>query len=648
MMLLDPCTSYAQAVVDGLEVAGPWVRAACKRHLRDLQTGAARNLRFHLPAAFKVWAFFEDSLKLSEGQFDGKPFKLEPAQYFILGSIFGWQKLNEAGRWVRRFRRAYIEMGKGNGKSPLVGGIGLYGMIDDREPGAQIYSAGATRDQADILFQDAVKMAQQSPDIWEIITPSGNAAVLMLAAHEPPQNHSFFKPLSREKSRTGSGPRPHMALCDELHEHPDGGILEMLERGFKFREQPIMIMITNSGSDRKSVCWEEHEHAIQVATGQVQDDSLFSYVCALDEGDDPFKDERCWKKANPLLGVILTYEYLRGVVKQAQDLPSKQNNILRLHFCVWTDSATAWLPRAKLEACEDPDMTLDQFAGKRCHAGLDLSATKDLTAKALLFDDGSKDMVDPSDPTRMVRKPCYALFVRAYTPEETLAERAKADKAPYQVWVREGHLVATPGPVIRLDFVAADLVEDALTFDLAGVAYDQHLIRQFQTELDELGASHIPMHDHPQGISRRQGNDLWMPGSVDMFENLVLEQRIRIQVSPVLRSAIAGATFWTSPAGLKRFEKSKATARIDPCVAAAMAIGLATLGVEQSVSVYDRRGETRTGRVAAAEAAIAAGSEIDYNALTDPKHPNHAIMVRRLQRLEEADEDDERGWRRAS
>lgn len=648
-MLTDPCTLYAQSVDAGREVAGPWVRAACKRHLDDLQHGPARGLRWNVDVktgAGRIWQFFEHSLKLSEGQFDGMPFRLHPSQYFILGSIFGWQRKDEAGQWVRRFRRAYIEQAKGQGKSPLVGGIGLYGMLWDWEPGAQIYSAGATRDQADILFQDAVKMAQQSPDCWERITPSGNAAVLMLAAHEPPQNHAFFRPLSREKSRTGSGPRPHMALLDELHEHKDGGILEMLERGFKFRRQPLMVMITNSGSDRKSVCWEEHTHAIQVAAGQVQDDSLFSYVCALDEGDDPFTDESCWKKANPLLGVILTNEYLRGVVKQAQDLPSKQNNILRLHFCVWTDSATAWLPRAKLEACEDASLRLEDFHGRRCHAGLDLSATKDMTAKALCFDDGFKDFPDPErGEGYFKRKPCYALFVTAYTPDETLAERAKADKAPYQVWVREGHLVATPGPVIRLDYVASDLVEDSQTFDLAGVAYDNYLIRNFQRELDELGAVLI-MHDHPQGVARRADTELFMPTSVETFETLVLEGRIRIQVSPVLRSAIAGATFWTSPAGLKRFEKSKATARIDACVAAAMAIGLATLGVEDSVSVYTALGETRDDRRRAHEAAVAASREIDYQALNDVNHANHQVMLARLRRLEEADEEDERGWTR--
>jgi phage terminase large subunit-like protein len=150
----------------------------------------------------------------------------------------------------------------------------------------------------------------------------------------------------------------------------------MLERGFKFRRQPLPAMITNSGSDRNSVCWEEHEHAVRVAAGtrtpdeafayvgESIDDTTFSYVCALDPGDDPLKDPSCWIKANPLLGVILTEEYLAGVVAQARDMPGKLNTILRLHFCVWTDSAEAWIGREALERCS-PTSTRPSTAASR-------------------------------------------------------------------------------------------------------------------------------------------------------------------------------------------------------------------------------------------------------------------------------------------
>lgn len=637
----DPCTAYARAVVAGRIVAGPHVRNACKRHFVDMERAKQPDAPFffdHVKAQH-VYDFFQETLKLSEGQFEGKPFKLHVSQLFILGSIFGWQRFDQQGNQVRRFRRAYIEQAKGNGKSPMVGGVGLYGMMADGEAGAQIYSAGATFDQASILFNDAVKMAQQSEDLWEDITPSGNAKILNLVALDRPWRGSFFRPLSREKSKTGSGPRPHFALCDELHEHPDGGIMEMLERGFKFRRQPLLVMITNSGSDRKSVCWEEHVHAIAVAAGEKEDDSLFAYVCALDEGDDPLTDETCWIKANPLLDVTITMEYLRGVVQQARDLPSKQNNILRLHFCVWTDAVDAWLTRGAWERVEDPTLRLGDMRGRKCWAGIDLANRRDMAVKALMFEDGYKDLPHPEDPARKVRKGRYALFITAYTPGDTLAKRAHEDKAPYELWVRQQYLVATDGPVIRLDIIAHDLVEDSKTYDLQLAAYDRHLFREFEQELAEMGAPELPFQDHPQGVARRQDNDLWMPGSIDAFEDLVIEERIRIHVNPVLRSAVASSTFWKSPAGLRRFDKAKAVSRIDAAVATAMAAGAASLREEGRFSVYDDV-ETDAAPASVTISAYDLQQGIDYKILNDPQHPRHKVMLAMFEQLQELEDMD--------
>jgi phage terminase large subunit-like protein len=546
--------------------------------MRDLQHGHERGLTFDREAADRVFRFFRAVLRLSEGQFEDRPFELHPSQRFILGSIFGWKRADG----TRRFRRAYVEQGKGNGKSPLVGGVGLYGMAADDEPGAQIYAAGSKKDQANILFQDAVKMARKAPSLARLITFAGNDPnVYNLSMLGGKQAGAFFRPVSRETGRKGSGPRPHMALVDELHEHPDRTVMEMLERGFKFRRQPLLFMITNSGTDRNSVCYEEHTHAVAVAHGDKEDDTTFSYVCALDEGDDPLEDPSCWRKVNPLLGTILTEEYLAGVVAQAKAIPGKLNGILRLHFCIWTDAETAWISRQAWDACEDPKLNIDDFSGRRCFAGLDLSATKDLTAKALVFEDGFNNE----------GKPCFAAFAHGYTPNATLAQRALLDKAPYELWARQGFLTDTPGSVVRYDHVAADLVDDQSKFDLAQVAYDRFLIKHFEQALDEMGAT-LPIIEHGQGLSQRQGcppdcnkahkhtpMPLWMPGSITSLEELILERRIRFHVNPALRSAVAAARFFTSPAGLRRFEKNKPGGRIDLAVALAMAVGAATGGV---------------------------------------------------------------------
>ena len=574
----DPTTAYAEAVVAGEIVAGPFVRGACQRHLRDLETGSDRGLVWDAEAADRFFRFCSTVLRLSEGQFDGIPFELEPSQQFICGSLFGWKRADG----FRRFRRAYIEQGKGNGKSPMVGGIGLYGLTADGEAGAQIYAAGATKEQAGILFRDAVKMCDQAPALGpHKIKRSGGPGREYNLAHL--KSGSFFRPVSRETKKTGSGPRPHFALCDEVHEHPDGGVIEILERGFKFRQQPMLIMITNSGSDRKSICWAEREHATKVALGDVEDDTTFAYVCALDDGDDPFRDPSCWIKANPLLGVTITDAYLALQVKQAQDIPAKANGIRRLHFCQWTDAEEGWISRPAWEAIEDKDLDIEDFAGRRCVAGLDLSAKADLTAKALVFEDGfTEASVNEETGEPVAPQPRFVAFVHGYTPKDTMLARAEKDKAPYDLWADAGFITAVPGAKTRLDFVARDLMDDFEQFDLDFVAFDNWLIADFEGVCQDMGAS-FPMLDHPQGWVRRKRTapdgeeiSLWMPGSIDELETLILDKRLRVHVNPALRSAIMSATFDRSPADLRRFVKQKATARIDLAVALAMAVGAAT------------------------------------------------------------------------
>jgi phage terminase large subunit-like protein len=352
-ILADRTKDYAAAVVAGEIIAGPHVRNACRRHLDDLKR--TDGIWFDHDAANRAFGFFENVLKLSEGQFEGQPFNLHPAQAFIIGSLFGWKRADG----TRRFRRAYIEQGKGNGKSPMAGGVGLYGLTADGEAGAQIYAAAAKKDQAAILFQDACKMVRAAPALAKRLQFAGGIGREFNIAYLP--TGSFFRPVSRDTGKTGSGPRPYFVLADEVHELPDRSIIEMLERGFKFRREPLLFMITNSGSNRNSVAWEEHEHAIKVAAGnyeavndpaylgEIVDDTTFAYVCALDPEDDPLSDPSCWIKANPLLGVTITEEYLREVVAQAKAIPGKLNGILRLHFCVWTEAETAWMTRSTLE-----------------------------------------------------------------------------------------------------------------------------------------------------------------------------------------------------------------------------------------------------------------------------------------------------------
>lgn len=584
----DRATDYAKAVLAGDIIAGPHVRNACRRHLDDL---GRDDLTFDIEAAARALRFFETKLRLSEGQFEGKPFRSAPAQDFIIGSIFGWKKPDGA----RRFRRAYIEQGKGNGKSPLAGGIGLYGLVADGEAGAEIYSAGATKEQAGVLFRDAVKMVRQSPDLAKVIRMSGGEGREYNIAYL--KRSSFFRPVSRETKKTGSGPRPHFALVDELHEHADAGILNILERGFKFRRQPLVLMITNSGSDRNSVCWTEHEHAVRVAAGnrdakdgdafylgEILDDSTFSYVCALDPGDDPLEDPACWIKANPLLGVTITEEYLSGVVEQAKAIPPRLNDILRLHFCVWTEAATAWMTRAALEPVL-ADFDIIEHHGKRAWLGCDLSQNKDITAVGYVVRTGEVG----DGPHK--GKPTFDAWIEAWTPADTAKARSLSDRAPYLDWIREGHLNATPGTSISYRHVAQSIAEAAHEFDVQCLAYDRYAFRRgLEPECDDLGLS-MEFVEHPQGgtkkgkpneamkqaadAAEREAEGLWMPMSVRQLEDLISEKRIRIKGNPVLISAMMSAVTESDRWGNYWLSKDKASQKIDAAIALAMAVGAA-------------------------------------------------------------------------
>jgi phage terminase large subunit-like protein len=582
---LDRTREYAEAVVAGVIVAGPHVRNACRRHLLDLENGHERGLRFDPEAATYAFEFFEGVLRLSEGQFDGKPFELHPSQAFIVGSLFGWKR--EDG--TRRFRRAYIEQGKGNGKSPLAGGIGLIGLAADAESGAQIYAAAAKRDQAGILFADAVKMVKQSPALAKRLQFSGGPGREFNIAHHP--SGSFFRPVSKDTGKTGSGPRPYFVLADEIHELPDRTIIEMLERGFKFRRQPLLFMITNSGSDRNSVAWEEHEHAVKVAAGHTEavndptfvgeplDDTTFSYVCALDDGDDPLTDQSCWVKANPLLGVTITNEYLSEVVGQGRAIPGKLNGILRLHFCVWTEAETAWMTRETLEPAL-VDFDVAEHRGKAVCLGLDLSRGRDITAMAAVVRTG----------TDANNKPTFDAWIEAWTPGDTLMARELQDKLPYSVWKREGHIHAPQGENISYRHVAQTLAEYVRDYKVQVVAYDRYAFKRFEEDVDELGLK-VEFAEHPQGgtkkgkpteaMKRAAGNEkkepegLWMPGSLKLLEDALLEGRIRLKRNPVLISAMMSAVTEEDKWGNHWLAKTRSLNKIDAAVALAMALGAA-------------------------------------------------------------------------
>lgn len=555
----DPVTDYAREVVAREIVAGPHVRDACARHLRDLDEGPARGLKWDPAAAQRAFLFYRNVLCLNGGEFEGTAFELEPSQKFIVGSLFGWF----APDGYRRFRVAYIEQGKGNGKSPMVAGIGLYMLVADREPRAEVYAFATKKDQAQILFRDAVAMVDQSPDLNRELTRAGGKGREWNIADMA--TGSFFRPISSDDAQ--SGPRPHCAIGDEVHEHKTAMMIEMMRAGTKGRRQALILMITNSGTDKQSVCWDYHDYAAKVCSRMLEDDAFFGYVCALDEGDDPLTDESCWTKANPLLGVSIQSKYLREQVREARGMPSKESTVRRLNFCQWVEALNPWLSYDVWVAARDADFDPDLLKGRRCHGGLDLSSTLDLTAFALLFEPTAED-------------PKWRQITKFWLPQETFDNRERLKQYPMHMhaWRAAGWIDATPGAAVNKLYVLAKIVEMCSMYDVQSIGYDRWRIEDFKTLMSDEGVS-LPLEPFGQGFKD-------MAPAVDEYERLLISGELRHDGNPVMTWNAGSAVIDKDPAGNRKPTKERSTGRIDGVVAAVMAAGRALAHVEDLPQLF--------------------------------------------------------------
>jgi phage terminase large subunit-like protein len=558
----DPVSRYAKAVCSGKKIAGPHVRAACQRHLNDLSDGHERGLLFDKKSALHAIGFYRDILRLNGGEFEGQPFELLDWQQFIIGSLFGWKSADG----YRRFRVAYVETAKGSGKSPLAAGIGMLGLTADGESRAEIYAAATKKDQAMVLFRDAVAMFQQSPELRQRLKPSGTGESIWNLAYF--EKGSFFRPISADDGQ--SGPRPHIALIDEIHEHRNNTVVEMMRAGTKSRRQALIFMITNSGASKTSTCWNYHDYATQVAGGTRLDDAFFGYVCALDETDDPFNNEKCWPKVNPSLqGAKLPgIKYLREQVTEARGMPSKEALVRRLNFCQWTDATNPWISAdVWLGAAREFDWR--DLRGRRAWAGLDLSSTTDLTGLVLYV-----EPVDPAEP--------WHLVPFCWLPEEGLQRKEELDRVPYLAWRTAGYLETTPGRAISKLTIVKKLVELSSFFDLQLVGYDRWRIEDLKALASDNDIALPEMRAFGQGYKD-------MSPAIESFETALLNGNVVHPGNPVFTWCAANAVVVSDDAENRKLSKEKATGRIDLMVAAVMAIGCVA-GDTQGPSIYEERG----------------------------------------------------------
>ncbi|MGC3891274.1 terminase large subunit [Pseudomonas urmiensis] len=583
----DPATQYAREVHSGERIAGPDIRNACARHLRDLEEGPKRGLFWDLEEANKAIRFYRAVLKLNGGEFEGLPFELLPWQKFIVGSIFGWK----GSDGYRRFRVVYVESGKGSGKSPLAAGVGLRGLVGDNEARAEIYAAATKKDQAMILFRDAVAMVQQSPELTKRLACSGTGQNIWNLAYL--KAGSFFRPISSDDGQ--SGPRPHMALIDEVHEHKTNMVVEMMRAGTKSRKQAMIFMITNSGSNKRGPCWEYHEYGSRVASGALVDDGFFAYICSLDEGDDPIQDESCWFKSNPSLqdADLPGMKYLREQVTEARGMPSKEAMVRRLNFCEWTGAESPWISWDVWSQAEER-VPMSLLRNRPCVGGLDLSSTTDLTSFVLLF-----------YPTR--EDPHWRLLPYFWIPDHELDKREARDKVPYAAWIKSGDLETTPGRAISKLHVLRRMQTICDYFQVDKIAYDRWRIedmRQLMSEYDitlpelvEFGQGFKDMGPAVDEFERRLLGMVELPseeedGAAEFFDDSAPREAVeslRHDGNPVMTWCAGNAVIVSDPASNRKADKAKATGRIDGIIASIMATGIsgAVSSGSSGSSIYD-------------------------------------------------------------
>ena len=595
-LTIDQTTDYAEKVCRGDIIAGPWVRKACERHILDMMHAEKRGYYFDEDLAEKTFDFFESHVYLEDADLGGEPMVLFDWEKFVLGSLYGW--VRDDGR--RRFKVAYVETGKGSGKSPLAAGIGVRSICADGESRAECYVCARHSEQALVTFKDATAIIQFSPELRSRLRIYGGENPWNIV-HKP--SHSFMKRISSKKTGDGkSGPRPHVTIVDEYHEHESDAMLNYYIAGQKNRRQPLAFIITNAGVGTSSACGVEHDLAIKISRGEIQNDQYFAYVCAMDKDDKPYQDENCWIKTNPSLPTIPGYEYLREQVASTYGKPSLRAVVDRLNFCKWTEALSPWLDPEAIEACEVEE--LSPFEIRRqvpLYMALDLSSKKDFTAMTLCWD------LDEWLETDTI----------IWTPEETLEARAIADVAPYIDWLEQGYITTTPGATVDFGFVASAISEIDQMYNLIGIAYDPWRMDVLMKDLEKLGITTSPRANmpgitivaHAQGfvggakvehavekigskaiIKARRDETLWMPQSIDDTEEKLLNKRIKIKYNAAFRSALFGAAVIEDASKNRRFNKIKSSARIDPAVTWAMAVGYACkdFGQNDLVKLYNQ------------------------------------------------------------
>ncbi len=490
---------YARDVSTGKIFACKWVKLACKRQTEDLKKYARSGLyEWSKEEAGRICRFIE-LLTHTKGELAGQRVVLEPWQIFILTTVFGWRRRADGGR---RFRRVYIEVPRGSGKSTLSSGVALYCLLADHEPGAEVYSFATTRDQAKIVFGDAKVMAEHNPALRERF----GLQVLANALYVPSTNSTF-----QAKSAEGStldGLNTHLAVVDELHAHKTRAVYDVVETSLGKRRSSLLWCITTAGFDTSGICYEVRTMCTKVLSRLADDETQFAIIYTIDDGDD-WSSMEALEKANPNWGVSVRPEVITSLLQKAKALPSAINNFKTKHLDVWCSARSAWLDMRAWKRCETTGLELSDFEGQPCFIGLDIGSKSDLTVKTYLF------------PFEEDGKDKYALFCECWLPSKAIETSTNSQ---YSGWVRSGYIQETDGAMTDLNVIEDSIREDLSRFDVQAITYDPWQATQLATSLSDEGAPMLECRFTVQNVS----------DPMKTLEALVIDGRIVHDGNPVM------------------------------------------------------------------------------------------------------------------
>jgi len=512
---------------------------------------------------------FINCLKHTKGKWAGVNFSLREWQVEkIIRPIFG--TLHPDGRRV--VRTCYVEIPRKNGKSELAAAISLFLLFADNEIGAEIYVAAGDRDQASLVFNVAAQMVRQDE------TLSANCKIIdsqkRIVRHD---KGSFLRAISAE-AYTKFGFNASGIIFDELHVQPNRELWDTLTTSTSAREQPLTFAITTAGFDRESVCWEQHAYAEKVRDGIIDDPTFLPVLYGADREED-WTDPEVWYKANPALGDFRSFEEMESYCKKAQEIPALENTFRRLYLNQWTSQEVRWLPMEKWDACARGRISENDLTGRTCYAGLDLATVYDLTAFVLVF---------PNDDDT------FTILPKFWIPEAGMKKRTERDRVPYDVWVSQGLITATPGEATDYKWVIHEIQRCTAKFDLKEVAYDRWGAPAVVQQLEDIG-----FEDEKSKWANRhliqfgQGYKSFSPPTKELMK-LVLEKKISHGGNPVLRWNADNLVVRLDPAGNVKPDKEKSTEKIDGVVAMIMGLDRA-LRAQTPTSIYDTDGERNTG-----------------------------------------------------